>query len=362
MDIPSEKRPQNERALFKLIEVGQPALKSLILSISDDRETDFYVEGFTIMTGSEYEPRFGDKLKQPALVNGSINGTAATLYRLRVGDLAFFAIGQICNRRLAPLRYRPTGIFVVNSPVAVPELAKAVKLDWEGITRADHCASLVEDLSAGSSLHALKRLCYYYPDAAKATVLALCKRAVFFEDEASSVVESAIKGQDELQWDRSLDKSRTNMSLNQIHGIAATAEMELRLAKGKSTEAVLTRFANHVDKYLQKHGNSRRKTTELGEFAELVRHSAHLKSSEIDVAIETELDAMIAKRMELCRRSKFLLDDLALAYDLRMKSNPMALKLTTYFQTRIDELAQIERTPAETQRLLGIKERLKSRR
>jgi len=64
-------------------------------------------------------------------------------YTVKVGDVCYGLIGQIVNRYLIPVRYQPSGILVVNSPLKMPELIKRVKDDWENVT--------------------IKRLAFYYP-------------------------------------------------------------------------------------------------------------------------------------------------------------------------------------------------------
>ena len=102
-------------------------------------------------------------------------------YTVKVGDVCFVLIGQIVNREWNAVRYQPTAIVLVNSPIETPELAKWVRADWAGIddegvknsllgdlhttkledvSDADRESQLLERIHSG----ALVRLRYYFPD------------------------------------------------------------------------------------------------------------------------------------------------------------------------------------------------------
>jgi hypothetical protein len=102
-------------------------------------------------------------------------------YTLRVSDICFALIGQIVNRRLNAVRYQPTAILMVNSPIETPLLAERVRRDWAGIDAGSLKPALLSDLhrdhfgaaDAEDEKHALentwdgalRRLRFYYPDA-----------------------------------------------------------------------------------------------------------------------------------------------------------------------------------------------------
>ena len=82
--------------------------------------------------------------------------------------MCYALVGQIVNRILSPVRYQPTGILVINSPIEAPALIERVKKDWDGLDAAAHKASLITDAHSRdqdwTSGPALARLRFYYPD------------------------------------------------------------------------------------------------------------------------------------------------------------------------------------------------------
>src|ERR1041385_8146191 len=79
-------------------------------------------------------------------------------------------VGQIVDRFLDAVRYQPTAILYINSPVQRPQLAERTRRDWSGLTPTAHLNSLLADLNASADAdghldpsYALVRLRYYYP-------------------------------------------------------------------------------------------------------------------------------------------------------------------------------------------------------
>ena len=113
----------------------------------------------------EYDPR-----KTPTTRNSIPNDDEQQIqsdYQVKVGDVCFVAIGQIVNRRLLAIRYQPTSLVFVNSPIHGPQLAKETRQDWEGLGEAEHRDSLISDLHDEKrywlAQSALERLRFYYP-------------------------------------------------------------------------------------------------------------------------------------------------------------------------------------------------------
>jgi len=90
-------------------------------------------------------------------------------YDIRVGDLCFNIIGQIVNRRFLCVRYQPSAIVIVNSPVLCPDLLDAVRKEWSNTTREKLRDSLVGDVATPASstqtAAALDRLARDFPEA-----------------------------------------------------------------------------------------------------------------------------------------------------------------------------------------------------
>jgi hypothetical protein len=121
-----------------------------------------------------------------------------TPYTVKVGDVCFVLIGQIVNRQLNAVRYQPSAIVMVNSPIESPALASHVREDWSGIDAAGLKTSLLVDIHAdrlagaldaeteAAALQlvqwgALRRLRYYFPDTYAALDDADLKKREAFE-------------------------------------------------------------------------------------------------------------------------------------------------------------------------------------
>jgi hypothetical protein len=167
-------KPAASPVMKELVKRGLAALPGLLDHLTDHRPTRLVVKlpigGFGGMWHSdEYEPRVAGE-KAPGVNTGDDGErfVADGEYRVRVGDLCFVAIGQIVNREFFAVRYQPTACMVINSPVETPALAAAVRADWASLTAEEHERSLLQDAreEPQSSQDALKRLRFYYPQAA----------------------------------------------------------------------------------------------------------------------------------------------------------------------------------------------------
>jgi hypothetical protein len=81
--------------------------------------------------------------------------------------VCYVLIGQIVNRNLLAVRYQPSLILVVNSPIEAPALIAAVKRDWSSVGSSELLSSLLADARVSDDLSlygpALQRLRFYYP-------------------------------------------------------------------------------------------------------------------------------------------------------------------------------------------------------
>ena len=76
---------------------------------------------------------------------------------MRVGDVCYALIGQIINRSLLAVRYQPSAILVVNSPLEAPDLIADIKRDWADIDANGLTASLLADARSTGDLMAYFR-------------------------------------------------------------------------------------------------------------------------------------------------------------------------------------------------------------
>ncbi len=188
MGLLPTKPPTIPPAMREIVRRGASALPALIDHLSDKRPTKIHVGlpdgrddiglGGQVYA-DEYDPRIGtpcvpygcqtdeDKknwyLQMPCADKcRNFLGT----YRVKVGDVCEVLIGQIVNRRLDAVRYQPTNILYVNSPIEQPSIAERIKKDWGGIDAAGLEAAFLEDARSHPDRFidgALRRLRLYYP-------------------------------------------------------------------------------------------------------------------------------------------------------------------------------------------------------
>jgi hypothetical protein len=173
-----------------IMHIGPTALPALLRHLDDNRPTGLVV-GQDMSNETFGGQFFSDEYETRHLAWTSTRCTTDALcekrrsfdqpYTVKIGDVCFVLIGQIVNRELNAVRYQPTAIVIVNSPIEMPELAKRVLADWAGIDGNGVKKSLLADLHATKledvadpdaesqlleQIHsgALIRLRYYFPD------------------------------------------------------------------------------------------------------------------------------------------------------------------------------------------------------
>jgi hypothetical protein len=166
--------PSFSPLMQELIRRGVSSLPLLLEHLTDNRSTRLVIQLRFDWFGrmyhcDQYDPRYENN--NPSNVNRVpyIERIIETRnYTIRVGDLCYIAIGEIVNRRLNAVRYRPSACIMINSPVETARLATAVRQDWHGLTVDEHKRSLMLDLASPERAEAaLVRLNYYYPQAIK---------------------------------------------------------------------------------------------------------------------------------------------------------------------------------------------------
>jgi len=156
-------------AMIELVRRGLPVLPVLLKHLNDERPTKLRVGGkfFSMQYfATEYDAR--DRRKNSSAITAlSASAWFEGEYSVKIGDVCEVIIGQIVNRLLFAVRYQPSQILVVNSPIASPQLQRSILRDWGGLTQEDHMASLLADMRAGDNVRlsgaALTRLRFYYP-------------------------------------------------------------------------------------------------------------------------------------------------------------------------------------------------------
>ncbi len=174
--------PKEFGQMRELVRRGVASLPDLLRHIDDSRPTKLSVGADVFPIGwafhsDEYDPRRREKPKEPktVVVDGRtlvfsagelrVGDSISLPYVVTVGDVCFALVGQITNRNLVPLRYQPSGGFIVNSPAHDSALAERVRRDWVGITANELMESLIRDaMDLPIADAGLVRLRLFYPD------------------------------------------------------------------------------------------------------------------------------------------------------------------------------------------------------
>ncbi len=189
-------RPVIPPQMRELVRRGPQALPVLIRHLNDSRATLLKVGQDTLAAqvglsffggqyfSDEYRPKNFAPRRDKRPFEKGFNGA----YTVRVGDICYALIGQIVNRPLLSVRYQPTAMMVVNSPLEAPDLITQVRRDWAGVGARGLRDSLLSDLRGQfDSLFdpALARLRLYYPETYSGLRgLDLKKRLAFESDQA----------------------------------------------------------------------------------------------------------------------------------------------------------------------------------
>jgi HEAT repeat protein len=131
-------------ALRNLVEIGPEALPFLLEALEDKTSTRLKVEHGSGMLGGMFlsstiegnplnpiEMRVLSRPEKPASEDNEPDGRLSN-YTVKVGDVCFVAIGQIVGRRYDAVRYQPTAMIVLGSPVLSKELRERVRALWSG--------------------------------------------------------------------------------------------------------------------------------------------------------------------------------------------------------------------------------------
>ncbi|MHC4563071.1 MAG: hypothetical protein ACYS8X_09900 [Planctomycetota bacterium] len=173
-----DRQPVRSDVLARLVACGAPAVPHLLAHLDDARPTGVRIEGrgFRLLAG-EYDMNWRTEAplsEWPSLRDWSCPESEPP-ETIAVGDLCFVALGQIVNRSFSAVRYQPSMILMINSPVHVPLLLEAARRQWADLTEESHRASLIRDFRQPDSVFrrrsAYQRLAYYYPDVVEELVL-----------------------------------------------------------------------------------------------------------------------------------------------------------------------------------------------
>jgi hypothetical protein len=157
----------------QLVRRGVAALPALLAHLDDKRSTGLAVGnnmrqvGINAFSVTEFEAEY-DPCDEECKRNWSQGRSFQGQYKVKVGDVCFVLIGQIVNRRFLAVRYQPSGILIVNSPIETPSLLNQTRKDWSGLSADSLKASLLSDIRTDDRYRrdaALQRLHLYFPSA-----------------------------------------------------------------------------------------------------------------------------------------------------------------------------------------------------
>jgi hypothetical protein len=174
--------PVDSAAVGELVAMGATAVPYLVEHLSDKRETKICIKHDGGMGGMFREDEYDYNRRTtnpPEGVNRGFkdmfNSEFKETHTVTVGDICFVALGQIVNRHFNAVRYQPTACIMVNSPTESEKLLAVTKTEWGTLTPEQHKQSLLKDIVSpdyeNRAEEGIKRLAFYYPDAAEAVVL-----------------------------------------------------------------------------------------------------------------------------------------------------------------------------------------------
>jgi hypothetical protein len=269
-------KPEISPTMRELVRRGAKALPDLIDHLDDTRATKLVVrekgKGFSFSAmwhSDEYDPHYRDPKKHPPGVNSTphiSDKNVVEKYNLRVGDLCYVAIGQIVNRQLYAVRYQPSACLVINSPVETPSLAAAVRKDWSGLTAEAHRLSLTHDALDPwpyAAPAALKRLCFYYPQAGDALARRLLARPLYAPIALRDfAVKRLVKERDPMKWDALIEEFKKDQGPAAVEALPywmhsinwesfLKGDKEALAAKDIATQILAKRFPHYNPRSLR---------------------------------------------------------------------------------------------------------------
>jgi hypothetical protein len=176
---------KTSNALRSLVEIGPDALPFLLEALEDRTPTKLRVEpGIITGFGSELAGNPLSPLERRVLSEETPRDEDDEFlqqpYTVRVGDVCFVAIGHIVGRPYRAVRYQPTAIVIINSPLESKELRNRLRAIWASNDPAQKLLdSLLLDYAtegifngrsldgwyegSNSQVQAATRLLFYFP-------------------------------------------------------------------------------------------------------------------------------------------------------------------------------------------------------
>jgi hypothetical protein len=175
--------------LRALVAFGPKALPYLLAELEDKTPTRLKLTqsnpiSMTMYFSNELGGNPTNVIEQTAIAalpSHDLSGKTMDGYTVKVGDVCFVIVGQIVGREYLAVRYQPTAIVVINSPVNDPLLATEVRSIW---SKTNAAQGLLDsflfdystrgfsdgkrlsgwDVASDLQANAAMRMLYYFPE------------------------------------------------------------------------------------------------------------------------------------------------------------------------------------------------------
>jgi hypothetical protein len=187
----------------QLVALGPKALPFLLQAFDDKTPTKlvqthkFPMGGMRLSTEMDSNPTNAIEQKAVAALPKQERRFERSLtdYTVKVGDVCFTIIGQIVGRRYQAVRYQPTAIIVINSPVENQPLAKAVRDIWSSTNSAQRLLdSLLFDYTTKGVFYG--RSLDFWDTGSELQIGAALRMAFYFPQETGGMIAERLKSLD----------------------------------------------------------------------------------------------------------------------------------------------------------------------
>jgi hypothetical protein len=168
-----EDRYEHGEVLKKIVEAGMDGFPQLMEHLNDQRKINIPAiktsGNIFVYPGKAYDFNKRTTKKSPDGVNVAVNPFGPgriEQYEITVGDMCYFAMGQIVNRRWSAAHSK-VGFIELSSPSEHEEIKQAIINEWDTLDHKSHRDNLIADFrnpdSTDRLIGAYLRLSTYYP-------------------------------------------------------------------------------------------------------------------------------------------------------------------------------------------------------
>ncbi len=159
--------PSRNFVVEEILKRGATAIPFLLDRISDVTPTGIVLKGDRLPNWGTYTNYYNSRPLREVPAFKATKKYVSFPFRLRLGEVCLFLIGEIVNRPQTVMRYVPSGGFTCCSPIEYSEVADLAREDWKNFSITDHESLLIRDIHEAlyeeEKSGAILRLMYYYP-------------------------------------------------------------------------------------------------------------------------------------------------------------------------------------------------------